>query len=163
FVILSAYQIQDDQLVGGPDWLSTDRYDIVARMAEGAPRDQLASMLQSLLRERCNLTLHRDTKELPVYALTYARVDHRLRTGWKSTGCTEPDVDIQQIHPCVSVNVTTGRLRLRGATMSMILRSLAPTVSRVVVDRTGMNGRYDVDLEWNPGLSGAADASRPTI
>jgi uncharacterized protein (TIGR03435 family) len=54
-------------------------------------------------------------------------------------------------------------MMLRGATMTLILRFIAGTVSRVVVDRTRMNGRYDVDLEWSPGLAGAVDPNRPTI
>ena len=163
FVIESAYQIQDDQLIGGPDWLATDRFDIVARAGADASREQLTLRIQSLLADRFKLAVHRDTKELSVYALVFARADHRLGAGWKSTQCPEPEVDVKQVQPCLSLNVTTGRMMLRGATMTLILRFLAGTVSRVVVDRTGMNGRYDVDLEWSPALSGGGDPNRPSI
>src|SRR5688572_27742021 len=77
-LIRQAYAIQRTQLVGAPDWAETAQYDIVAkaetdipRMGPGAPIGPLNYMLQDLLEDRFKLRVHRETRELPVYALTF--------------------------------------------------------------------------------------------
>src|SRR5688572_2683941 len=84
-LVRSAYGVQhDSQLVGGPTWTNTERFDIVAK-AEGSPstdalRDQARLMLRTLLADRFTLMLHRETRELPIYALVVARADGKLGT-----------------------------------------------------------------------------------
>src|SRR5580658_6488641 len=63
-----AYTAKESQ-VSGPDWLSSERVDIVAKLPAGATRDQIPAMMQALLADRFKLTMHRDSKEFPVYAL----------------------------------------------------------------------------------------------
>src|SRR5579859_2649457 len=76
-VMARAYNVKDKQ-ISGPDWLKSERYDIVATLPAGAPRDQTPMMLQSLLEERFKLSLHRETKVLPIYALVVGKNGSRL-------------------------------------------------------------------------------------
>jgi uncharacterized protein (TIGR03435 family) len=68
-LIVDAYGVKPSQVSGGPKWLDSERFDIVAKLPEGATKEQVKVMLQNLLTERFKLTLHRETKELPIYAL----------------------------------------------------------------------------------------------
>jgi uncharacterized protein (TIGR03435 family) len=73
FLIENAYRIKDFQLSGAPSWLLSERYDIEAK-AEGTPGyDAMLPMLQKLLEDRLQLKFHRETKELPIYALVVAK------------------------------------------------------------------------------------------
>lgn len=83
-LIRFAYQIQGFQLVGAPDWVATDRFEIVARASADVPPAAVggippeALMLRSLLEDRFRLSVHRETREMPIYALVLARADGRL-------------------------------------------------------------------------------------
>lgn len=72
-LICQAYKVKPYQITGGPNWLYTERYDIVAKLPEGADKDQVPAMLQTLLAERFKLALHRDKRDTPVYALTVGK------------------------------------------------------------------------------------------
>jgi hypothetical protein len=65
-LVITAYRVQGFQVSGGPGWLGTDRFDIEAKAAGNAARDQISLMIQSLLADRFKLALHRESKELPV-------------------------------------------------------------------------------------------------
>jgi uncharacterized protein (TIGR03435 family) len=77
-MISAAYKVKSYQ-ISGPGWMSTDRWDILAKMPEGATKDDLPAMLQALLAERFKLTIHRDSKQQPVYALVVAKGGHKLK------------------------------------------------------------------------------------
>jgi len=85
-------QLQDFQLIGGPDWISSDRFDIEAKIEGGAPMTPqvLQSVIRQILEERFALKTHRETRELPIYALMVARSDGRLGPNLKpsSTECS---------------------------------------------------------------------------
>ena len=72
-LILRAYDIEDYQLSGGPAWIDSDRYDIDARPEHPASQEQLMLMLRSLLADRFQLAIHRETKTIAVYALAVAK------------------------------------------------------------------------------------------
>jgi uncharacterized protein (TIGR03435 family) len=156
-LIRTAYRLQDDQVLGGPKWLASDRFDIVAKAEEGAhdppdERNQLAEMIQALLTDRFKLEVHHETKELPIYALALARTDGALGSQLRRNECERvlAAPDASQPRPCGSISNGTGRLSFRGTPMPQILQFLSPAVNRVVVDRTGLTGRFDLDLEWTP-------------
>ena len=157
-VIRTAYQLQDDQIVGGPAWLATDRFDIEARASgmPGAPTAQLLTMLQSLLADRFKLTTHREMRELPIFVLERARRDGPLGAGLRPTSCPELAVDLSQPRRCVNISNGFGVLTVRGMPFSQITPYLAPYLNRVVVDRTGLDGRYDIALKWEPEQPGAS-------
>jgi len=150
FVIRTAYQIQDDQISGEPAWVNSERFDIVAKSNAADPLQRLVPMLQSLLADRFKLVVHRDTKELPVFALSLARRDGALGPKLRPTMCPDVDVDLARPQPCTNVSTGRGELRLRGAPFGQFLPYLAPYVNRVIVDRTGLTARYDIDLNWTP-------------
>ena len=150
FVIRTAYQVQDDQIVGGPDWLDTDRFDIDARAEVGSDATQIAAMLQSLLADRFNLTIHREMRELSVLALQRTKQGDTLGPALHPTNCPELGIDLRRATPCANISNGSGFLTLRGMPISQFAQYLAPDMNRVVIDRTGLNGRYDIDLKWSP-------------
>jgi uncharacterized protein (TIGR03435 family) len=77
-LMVLAYKVQPNQ-ISGPDWIATQRFDIVAKLPEGATKDQAGEMLQSLLEERFKMKLHRETKEHPVLALVVAKEGSKLK------------------------------------------------------------------------------------
>ncbi|HYW45484.1 MAG TPA: TIGR03435 family protein [Bryobacteraceae bacterium] len=77
-LIRTAYRVKTYQ-VSGPDWMATERFDILAKMPEGASKDQVPEMLQALLADRFKLTIHRDSKDQPVYALLVGKNGPRLK------------------------------------------------------------------------------------
>jgi len=152
-------------IVNAPGWVDADRFDVVARAPARSTRPELQEMLQSLLIERFKLKAHRGSKEVPIYALTLA--------GHGSPG---PDLTPSQLDcranagetsPC-GLSGTTGRLIGRGVTMAGLLRPLAEhlhagsriIVDQLLVDRTGLSGRFDFTLEWTPDAVTAGVASQ---
>jgi uncharacterized protein (TIGR03435 family) len=155
-LIRTAFQLQDDQLVGGPNWLATDRFDIEARApaAPGPPNAQLLAMLQSLLADRFKLSTHGEKRELPMFSLERARRDGSLGPGLRPTACPEVAIDLSRPQPCTNVQTGFGSLTLRGMPFNQFTAFLSPYVNRVVVDHTGLDGRYDIDLKWTPEQPG---------
>lgn len=78
-LMVNAYGVKRYQISGGPNWLNSERFDIVAKVPAGATKEQVKGMLQNLLAERFKLTLHRETKELPVYALVVGAKGPKLK------------------------------------------------------------------------------------
>jgi uncharacterized protein (TIGR03435 family) len=165
---------------GGPKWLTSDRFDIVAKAEDGAAPSPLLSMIQSLLADRFKLAVHHETRELPIYALVLARSDGTLGSRLGRNDCVR-DASGQSAAPsdgtqpprCGSISNGFGRLTLRATPMEQTLQFLSPSVNRVLVDRTGLIGNFDLDLEWTPDQpqqrpAGAADLppndpNRPSI
>jgi uncharacterized protein (TIGR03435 family) len=153
-LIRTAYQIQDDQIVDAPAWIDSDRFDISAKAEAGSSPADLAPMLQALLADRFKLAFHRDTRELPIFELQLARADGVLGPKMKKNECV-PDLNAPPPAPggpprCGMISNGFGRLTLIAQSISMMAQFLAPSVNRVVVDRTGLSGNYDVDLTWTP-------------
>jgi uncharacterized protein (TIGR03435 family) len=153
-LIRTAYQIQDDQIVDAPDWIGTDRFDITAKAEDGTSPADLAPMLQALLTERFKLAFHRDTRELSIFELQLARADGVLGPKMKKNECV-PDLNAPPSAPggpprCGTISNGFGRLTLIAQPISVMAQFLAPSVNRVVVDRTRLPGNYDVDLTWTP-------------
>jgi uncharacterized protein (TIGR03435 family) len=161
FLIRTAYRVQDDQIVGGPGWVNADGFDIVAKADPTAPLEQYAAMLRALLVGRFELATHVEMRERPVYALVFARSDRTLGARLRPTACPSPDQDVRQSQPCATIRTGLGQLNLRGAPLAQILQFLAPYVNRVLVDRTGLSGRYDLDLEWTPEQLAPRPAGAP--
>jgi uncharacterized protein (TIGR03435 family) len=73
--------LQDSQIIGGPDWINSDAFDVDARAEQPLSADELSPALQSLLADRFQLRTHRESKELPVYVLAIAKGGPKLKTG----------------------------------------------------------------------------------
>src|SRR5262249_40215139 len=85
-LIREAYALQGSQLSGGPGWLDSDRFDIVAKSERNPTPLQIRIMLRALLAERFKLSVHTDSRELPLYALVLARADGKLGPHLRPTG-----------------------------------------------------------------------------
>jgi uncharacterized protein (TIGR03435 family) len=141
-LILLAYHIQAFRLSGGPAWINTDRYDLEAKYQPTASLDDIRVMLQRFLADRCKLTVRRETKEGPVYALVVAKGGPKLRTA-KADGF--PGIRSSE----------NGQMLAENVTMSSLAEVLGEQVSRPVIDKTGLAGSYGFSLEGTRGEEGA--------
>lgn len=146
-LIRTAYRVQDFQILGGPSWLASERYDVEAKAAGNASNDELWQMLQTLLADRFQLALHRETKELPIYALTLTKGGPKFKEA-ECIGATGPS------NPCGGFSfLLSGQLKGRSAPISQLALTLSTILGRRVVDETGLAGKYDIDLQWTPDES----------
>jgi len=127
-----AYNVQESQ-VSGPSWMESERFDIVAKSAGEAPIEQLRLMLQTLLRERFKLALHRERKELPGYALLVDKGGPKLHET-----AAEGDPVMKMNGPMM----TAQRM-----SMSRFVEILNQQLRNPVVNLTGLNGRYDFAVD----------------
>ena len=172
-LIRNAYRVQEFQIIGGPDWINTERFDVEAVFPD-ADRARVDLMLRALLAERFKLAVHNEKRERPIYALTFARADKRFgpQLEKSTTDCATakgPDA--------CSGTVAPGFIRLRGRTMAQLAESLSTltmtgsSLNRLILDRTGLDGPYHVTLKFTPenippvGLPGlpAVDPNGPSI
>ena len=146
-LIAAAYDVSPQAISGGPSWVESERYEILAK-APGDARPSLQeqmAMLRALLGDRFKLTIHRERKEMSVYALTVSKGGSKLKVSTVSPDATPEGP------PALAFVVMPGVLRLpaRYASMdefaSLLQRS---ALESPVVDQTGLTGRYDFDLEF---------------
>jgi bla regulator protein blaR1 len=142
-LIQQAYGVKDFQISGGPGWINSERYDLVAKADRdiGKP-EHLRPLMQKLLADRFQLTIHRDTKELPVYALVVGKNGPKLKESESNS-------------PGPQIRMGRGLIDGRGMGMDMLASNLSNPLGRTVIDRTGLKGQYDIKLEFTP--EGAAD------
>lgn len=142
-----AYRVQQKQIVGGPDWMKSDKYDVLAEPAgEGQPNaHQWEIMLQKLIANRFQLKFHREKKDLSVYAIIVGKHGPKL-TKSQSDPNGVPGLSFSSIQPAV-LNVRNANM----ADFADVLQSTA--LDRPVVDQTGLPGRYDFTLTWTPDES----------
>ena len=167
-LIEMAYTVQDFQIVGGSNWLGTDKWDIQAKAHEGsiptdagaprptAPNHPLTLMLQSLLEERFQLKVHREIREQPVYELTIAKSGSKMRRSTHQDELTvpEPPQGQRPRQGSIRLNVIRGDLEANGVPIAQLGLVLSDSriLGRAVIDRTGLNGLYDFSLKWMPDV-----------
>jgi uncharacterized protein (TIGR03435 family) len=137
-----AYNIHPDQVVGGPAWLRTEKFDILAdpETEKRPSSEQMKAMVQQLLVERFHLVMHHEQKFLSVYALVKTADTPKL---------TKTTADPSGI-PVVGYN-PSGELQVGNATMANFATFLQRFVlDRPAVDQTGIAGRFDLVLRWTP-------------
>lgn len=151
-MITSSYQIQDYQLLGGPDWLASELYDVEARTAGTPDPFVMLTMVRSLLAERFALAMRAERRTQPVFRLVHARPNRRPGPGLQTSVCQPggPDAAVGQV-TCGN-QVGCGAMTLRGTTMRALANQLGrqAVVGRPVVDATGMDGRFDIQFTWTP-------------
>ena len=166
-LIQFAYSLPATQILGGPSWLGATMFDIDAKsdssvdaqlhaLPSAQARNQKQLMVQALLVDRFHLKTHQETRQLPVYALVVANSKNGPR--FKPSEISGTTID-------------TGRSRMHIAgsddTLAILARELALSLGRVVLNHTGLTGRYDLTLRWTPDdgpppmLNGAPDPSPP--
>ena len=141
-ILLLGFGIQKDQIVGGPDWIRTERFDAdgVATV-EGQPdMKQFQTMLRKLLVERFGLVTHREQRELPVYVLTVAKGGPKMELSKSDPNGMQNDSDHQ--------NRGQRTIEMQNTTMDGFSMELLLNTDRPVVNETGLTGRYDLALTW---------------
>lgn len=139
-LISYAWGLHARQIAGGPAWLDTEKFDIIAKPVVTEPNaQQLKEMVRNLLEERFQLTFHTEKNELSVYAIVVGKA------GPKLTKTSDPG-DLSSLYfPAF------GTMNARIASMSDLARTMQQAVlDRPVVDQTGLRGRYDFTLTWTP-------------
>jgi uncharacterized protein (TIGR03435 family) len=163
-LIQLAYNLVDSPILGGPAWITADRFEIVAKAEASTSTEQIRLMLQALLKERFKLAAHTDTRELPVYTLVIARADGRLGPKIRAAAIGEcPEavgpgarararlIAPTDERPSCGIRIGFGGKNLEawGVTTSQLSSSLSMSLHQPVHDRTGLTGRFDLDLEWS--------------
>ena len=168
-LIRNAFNVQPYQLIGGPDWMDSDRFDIQAKAADTdidekgmMPYQQFVLRLQSLLEDRFKMVTHWETRELPVYALVLAtpgKLGPKLKahTGDcnRPPGSAPPAPGSAPVN-CgtrTNINGTVGKVTGSGITMATFARNLSGGSGRYIIDKTGLEGAYDLELEFTPEQS----------
>ena len=169
-LVMAAYQKQPFQIVGGPPWQNSDKFDINAKAEDGTlTTDQMLGLLQTLLADRFKLKVHTETQEVPIYALAIARSDGKVGEKLKPSTDDCPDFKVQQqqqlealakgglgalaalpkpgeTRPCsfTPLPPSPGSIGFKasGQTMSTLALLLAQLTGRPVVDKTGLPGLY---------------------
>jgi uncharacterized protein (TIGR03435 family) len=172
-LIAAAFGMADMQslipvrILGGPDWIDSERYDIDAKasaefqFAPGGPPKDMLLMLRSLLEERFKLVTHREAREMPIFELVVARKDGTLGPGLhkSSVDCdvlfaagragAPPPRQPNEPPPCRLMG-GPARTIAAGVTMQQLAANLSNHLERFVVDKTGLTERFDFNLGWTP-------------
>jgi uncharacterized protein (TIGR03435 family) len=163
-LIAFAYDVELFQISGGPAWVNSDGFDITAKIPDEVAHhkgpDDDKGMVQALLSDRLKLTMHSESRELPIYALVIGKIGSKL----------------QLAKPHVGSSGVTGRgwthWTFTEAPLSSLVHVLSQRLGRPVVDRTGLTAHYDFKLEWTPDPtsseprdfgSSASDPAGPTL
>lgn len=189
-LIMQAYRVQDFQIIGGPDWIDTERFNVQAKAEDGAipdtppPPDDpdkprpLELMIQSMLADRFQLSLNRETRELPVYTLTVAKDGPKIKPVSPEQNEIAPPTqagagrggDIRQTGAVgagsmnTNVNRTKGEMNANTVPISRFVTALSRQLRRPVIDKTDLKGMYTLHLEWTPdsGPIGGPNTDAPS-
>jgi len=160
-VIQEAYGVQANQIEGAPDWLKSDKYDIEAKVDKSEVnqlsldrrRTEGQRMLQMLLVDRVKLTLHRETKDLPTYALVIAEGGAKLqlaKSGDETEGHDGRPMGTHRMFMRAGGGGPNLSLAAQGISLVDLAQLLSRRLGTPVADKTGMTGSYDFSLQWTP-------------
>jgi uncharacterized protein (TIGR03435 family) len=138
-ILTRAYQVKRRQIIG-PAWLDSEKYDIVATIPKGAPKEQIPAMLQNLLAERFKMTVHLETRQEKIYALVVGKTAPRLKES-KDPDARGVSFDNQ------------GHVQFLAYSLADFADFLTNSLDRSVVDMTGLPGHYDISTELDPRIS----------
>jgi uncharacterized protein (TIGR03435 family) len=161
-VIAIAYDVRVFQVTGGPDWLNSARFDITARGREGTPDRLRPAMLRTLLAERFKLVARTEDREQELYALVLLRSDGRLGPNLKPSA---PQRDASD-KGTLFTSVRNGIGRINGTRMSIdtVASVLSGQVlTQRVINRTGLSGEFDVDLQFTADPSPERPQELPSL
>lgn len=150
-LIRSAYGVWDYQITGLPAWADERHYDITAKAAGPATRQQLMAMLQRLLEDRFALSLRRESREQPIFALL------RVTPGKLGRGLSPASAEDERGRLSPIRGVPGGGMTGQAATMADLANVLSNQQERLVVDKTGLTGKYNFTIEGDA----AAGPDRP--
>lgn len=143
-----AYQLRTSQ-ISGPDWLTSENYDMEAKAERPSTPDELHAMLQHLLEERLHIRLHRETREQSGYALMVDKGGHKL---------TDHDVEDKILLP---IRQGPGMHDCKNVTIPYFVFYLSAELDHTVIDKTGLDGHYDFKVQWGFDDAGMARLMPP--
>jgi len=163
-----AFQLQDNQLVGGPKWLFDDRFDVKGTGTAPGRDGPLFDKLKSMLKDRFKLVTHVETRESPIFALVLARSDGKLgeKLTLSTTDCTptgpngrgrgQQPLPVPGERPKCGFMIGPGRIMVGGQTMASFAQTLSRFAGGIVVDKTNLSGTFDIELSYalDPGNNG---------
>jgi len=142
-LLYEAYQVKDYQ-ISGPDWISSETYDITASIPGGASRDDVLVMMQNLMAERFKLAFHREPKDMAVYGLAVDKGGPKLK-----------EVEFGRS----STSTSGGKLEAVAVPMRNLVEALSRLMARPVLDMTGLKGFYSFTLTFAPEEAPSAPAA----
>jgi uncharacterized protein (TIGR03435 family) len=156
--IARAYRMKLYQ-VTGPDWLTSERFDVNAKLPAGSTPEQIPEMIQSLLEERFRIKLHREKKELPVYALTIGKPPLKIQESAPDPAAPVASKGTSNVTASgsaagVAVDLgngsyytfNNGKFEVKKVTLEMLARQLERYVDRPILDMTDLKGTYDLNI-----------------
>lgn len=152
-----AYNMPQKQILNGPPWLSSTRFDIqgkadsadqIKTLSSEQDRDLKRRMLQSLFADRFHLKLHQEVRTLPAYDLVLDKGGSKLQPSQSND---------------TGVGVGRTHFNGKGLTTAIIAEQLSQIAGRIVIDKTNLTGRYDLKLEWTPDDAPTTDTSAPSL
>ena len=184
-LLQGAYNVKGYQ-ISGPNWLDSERFDIAAKIAKGATKEQFQKMLQNLLAERFKLVLHHETKDLPMYALVIGKNGPKLKESPKedpavtaaAASAPPPPMDGARIKvgpdgkPQLPPGMGKGNMMMmmspngmqltaNGVKIAALIEMLSNQVGRPVIDETKLTADYDISLNFSPENMGAMMGGMP--
>jgi uncharacterized protein (TIGR03435 family) len=183
----TSLDLLEQEVAGGPEWITTDKWDVNATTPQATDPGRMRLMLQRMLAERFRLRAHWEKRELPVYVLSLARADASLGAGLRRTPDDEckaaqaagpppmppagqPGQPPPPMPPpnCGAIQFGPGQLTARGAPMEWLAQTLTNVpvitgIDRPVVDRTGLKGNFGFELKFAPATSTTPDPDRPHL
>ena len=158
-LIRLSYDLFDYQLVGGPDWINTARFDVEAKAEAGLAEPDVLAMTRSLLEDRVHLKVHRETRELPIFLLTPSKDGPKLQQtveGRPGPGGLKPGMSRR------SATGAGGEMSGSGISMAKLIEGLVSHVGRPISDRTNLAGTFDFVLKWS-GVAAPAGSDAPSL
>jgi uncharacterized protein (TIGR03435 family) len=147
-LVRTAYSVEPEKVAGGPTWLASDRFDVIAKVAAGTTQENARLMLRALLAERFGLTVHNDSRPLPVFVLSAGNGKHKLKASdGAPSGCQgippgAPQPGVIPYQQVACKNLTTEQIAIN-------LRQMAGGyLDKPVIDETKLSGAWDFDMKW---------------
>ena len=171
-IVRNVWNVQNFQIVGGPSWFDTTRFDIAAVSAVGAPPGDIAAMMKTLLADRFKLVAHTETRDMPAYALVVreaGRLGPELKPVAVDCGIAERELrasgrPLPPDRPLCGLRTRPGSFDGASVSMAQFARNLSGFAGRSVEDATGLTGVFDLRLTWAPDQPEAgADANAPSL
>jgi uncharacterized protein (TIGR03435 family) len=154
WLVASAYSesmgaLRPSQIINAPGWLESEHHDIIAKAADPSDMstvDKTRLLLRSLLEDRFQLRVHREQRQMAIYALVRARPDGVLGSRFRQSTAD----CLTESAKCGFVGGPVGQVKADSITMDILTQLLANAAGRIVADRTGLHGGFAIDLEWSP-------------
>lgn len=165
-LIVNAYDVTHDRLLGGPDWIGSDRFDVLASAPAGTSESTMLTMLQTLLADRFKLVLRKEARERAVYSLVIAQNDGRSDKALLPVDCKTDSKAVVRKGDAPACSwlligkAGTGMVTYQsgGVNLDELAKTLTQRVGRPVINRTGLAGEFQFELSWLQDMQAAAAA-----